>query len=171
MLTKKLSTSGGEALYKFNISKNDWGRYFIRATASSGHSTGKILLIDWPWEYGMKGNSSAATLLTVSTDKEKYNAGDNIRLSFPAPQNSRAIITIENSTGVLDELRISTSGGNTEVNFKAKPEMAPNVYAYVTVIQPHSQTVNDMPVRLYGIVPVMVEDPATRISPQISMAR
>ena len=48
--------------------------------------------------------------------------------------------------------------------------MAPNVYAYVTVIQPHGQTVNDMPVRLYGVVPVMVEDPATRLSPEIDMA-
>ncbi|HWR74798.1 MAG TPA: alpha-2-macroglobulin family protein, partial [Bacteroidales bacterium] len=46
----------------------------------------------------------------------------------------------------------------------------PNVYAYVTVIQPHGQTVNDMPVRLYGVVPVMVEDPATRLSPEIEMA-
>ena len=51
----------------------------------------------------------------------------------------------------------------------AKPEMAPNVYAYVTVIQPHAQTINDMPVRLYGIVPVMVEDPGTRLSPVIDM--
>ena len=38
--------------------------------------------------------------------------------------------------------------------------MAPNVYASVTVIQPHAQTINDMPMRLYGIIPVMVEDPA-----------
>jgi uncharacterized protein YfaS (alpha-2-macroglobulin family) len=169
VLTKTITTSGGEVSFKFNINKNEWGRYLIKATASSGHSTGKIVLVDWPWEYGMKGNTTGATLLTVSTDKEKYNAGDNIRLSFPAPENARAIITIENSTGVLDEVRVNTSGANTEVNIKAKPEMAPNVYAYVTVIQPHAQTVNDMPVRLYGIIPVMVEDPATRISPQITM--
>lgn len=170
VMTKKITTAGGEASFKFNINKNEWGRYYIKATAASGHSTGKIVLIDWPWEYGMKANTSAATLLTINTDKDKYNTGDNIRLSFPAPENARAIITIENSTGVLDEMRVNTSGANTEVNFRAKPEMAPNVYAYVTVIQPHSQTVNDMPVRLYGIVPVMVEDPSTRISPQISMA-
>ena len=48
--------------------------------------------------------------------------------------------------------------------------MAPNVYAYVSVIQPHAQTINDMPVRLYGVVPVMVEDPETRLSPEIKMA-
>ena len=48
--------------------------------------------------------------------------------------------------------------------------MAPNIYAYVTVIQPHAQSINDMPVRLYGVVPIMVEDPETRLSPQIIMA-
>ena len=95
--------------------------------------------------------------------------GDEIKLSFPAPENARAIVTLENSTGVLDEIRVNTEKGNTVVNFRAKPEMAPNVYAYVTVIQPHAQTVNDMPVRLYGVVPVMVEDPDTRLSPTIDM--
>lgn len=169
ILTKTITTTNGEGSFNFNINKKEWGRYLIKATASSGHSTGKIVLIDWPWEYGSKGTTTGATLLTVNADKEKYNAGDNIRLSFPAPENARAIITIENSTGVIDEIRVTTSGANTEVNIKSKPEMAPNVYAYITVIQPHAQTVNDMPVRLYGIIPIMVEDPGTRIEPKINM--
>jgi alpha-2-macroglobulin len=167
---KTLTTSGGEASFTFNIDKNDWGRYLIRATAPTGHSTGKILLVDWPWDYGMKNNSDGATLLSVTTDKEKYRPGEEVRLSFPSPENSRAIVTLENSTGVLDEMRVSTEKGNTVVTFKARPEMAPNVYAYVSVIQPHAQSINDMPVRLYGITPVMVEDPATRLSPVIEMA-
>ncbi|HLP72293.1 MAG TPA: MG2 domain-containing protein [Bacteroidales bacterium] len=170
VLTKTISTSGGEASWTFNIDKKDWGRYLVRVTTPGGHSTGKILLVDWPWEYGMKGNTEGATLLTVSTDKEKYAPGEDISLSFPSPENSRAIITLENSTGVLDEVRTGTEKGNTVVKIKAKPEMAPNVYAYVTIIQPHSQSINDMPVRLYGIVPLMVEDPGSRLKPVIDMA-
>ncbi len=170
VLKKKITTSGGEGSITFRIDKKDWGRYLIRATVPSGHSTGKILLVDWPWEYGMKGNTEGATLISVNTDKEKYNPGEEIRLSFPSPENSRAIVTLENSTGVIDEIRTGTSKGNTVVSFRAKPEMAPNVYAYVTVIQPHAQTINDMPIRLYGIVPVMVEDPETRLTPVIEMA-
>lgn len=169
VIKRSLATSGGEASFSFKVDKNDWGRYLIRVTTPEGHSTGKILLIDWPWDYGMKGKVGGATLLTISTDKEKYNPGDEVSLSFPSPENARAIITLENATGVLDEIRTSTGKGNTVVRFRAKPGMAPNVYAYVTIIQPHAQTINDMPVRLYGIVPVMVEDPATRIAPEISM--
>jgi hypothetical protein len=86
-------------------------------------------------------------------------------------ENARAIITIENSTGVLEEIRIPAGKATTEVKFRARPEMAPNVYAYVSVIQPHSQSVNDMPVRLYGVVPVMVEDPETRLEPVITTAK
>ena len=170
VIRKTITTTGGEGSFSFNINKNEWGRYLIRATTPAGHSTGKILLIDWPWEYGMKENSEGATLLAISTDKDKYNPGDEIKLSFPAPENARAIVTLENTAGVLEEIRVNTEKGNTVVKLRAKPEMAPNVYAYVTVIQPHSQTVNDMPVRLYGVVPVMIEDPATRISPKIEMA-
>jgi len=171
VLEKTITTgSGGEGSITFNIDKKEWGRYLVRATTAGGHATGKILLVDWPWEYGMKGNAEGATLLSISTDKEKYVPGDDIRLSFPSMENARAIITIENATGILEEIRVPARAGNTEVIVKAKPEMAPNVYAYVSVIQPHRQSINDMPVRLYGVVPVMVEDPGTRVSPQIAVA-
>ncbi|MDO9580763.1 MAG: MG2 domain-containing protein, partial [Bacteroidales bacterium] len=170
VIRKTLPTQDGEASFSFKIDRKEWGRYLIRAITPSGHSTGKILLIDWPWEYGMKGNTNGATLLTINTNKEKYNPGNEINLSFPAPENARAIVTLENSTGVLEEIRVNTGKENTVVKFKARPEMAPNIYAYVTVIQPHAQTVNDMPVRLYGVVPVMVEDAKTRLSPKIDMS-
>jgi len=169
VIAKKIMTKGGKASFSFNVAKNEWGRYLIRASTPGGHSTGKIILVDWPWEYGMKGNTEGATLLSINTDREKYNPGDEIRLTFPAPENSRVIVTLENSTSVLEDIRAITGKGNTVVSFKARPEMAPNVYAWVTVIQPHAQTINDMPMRLYGVVPVMVEDPETRLEPQISM--
>jgi len=169
VITEAIVTQNGEGSFTFRIGKNDWGRYLIRATTPEGHSTGKILLIDWPWEYGMKGNTSEATLLAVNTDKEKYKPGEDISISFPSPENSRAIVTLENATGLIEEIRTGTQKGNTVVKIQAKPAMAPNIYAYVTVIQPHAQTVNDMPVRLYGIVPVMVEDPSTRLHPLIDI--
>lgn len=169
VITKTINTSDGLGSVSFRINRNDWGRYLVRASVPGGHSTGKILLMEWPWEYGMKSGSEGATLLSVSTDKEKYYPGDEVRLSFPSPANARAIITLENSTGILGEIRTITGGTSSEVRFKVRPEMAPNVYAFVTIIQPHSQTVNDMPVRLYGVVPVMVEDRATRLAPRIRM--
>ena len=148
VISQTITTQGGEGSFRFRIGRNDWGRYLIRATGKDGHSSRKILLVDWPWEYGMKGNTEGATLLSVNTDKEKYAPGEEIKLTFPAPENARAIVTLENSVSVIDEIRTGATKGNTSVSFGAKPEMAPNIYAYVT-IQPHEQTINDMPLRLY----------------------
>ena len=41
--------------------------------------------------------------------------------------------------------------------------MAPNAYVTLSVIQPHKQTANDRPLRMYGIVPLHVVDPNTRL--------
>ena len=170
VVNSRIVTTNGEGTFKFTIGKNDWGRYLIRLTTPGGHSTGKIVLIDWPWEYGIKGDVDGATILQVSADKEKYKTGEEVKISFPSPENSRAFITIENATSVIEEIRTSATKGNTTVTFRAGPEMAPNVYAYVTVIQPHSQTVNDMPIRLYGVIPVMIEDSETHLEPVITVA-
>ena len=47
--------------------------------------------------------------------------------------------------------------------------MAPNVYANVSLLQPHAQTANDLPIRLYGVIPIMIEDPQTRLEPKLEM--
>jgi len=170
IFSETITTSGGEGKTSFSVGKEDWGRYLVRATLPSGHSTGIIVLVDWPWDYGMKpGGNDGASLLQLNTDREKYSVGDEISLTFPAPENGRAIVTIENATGLLDVTEVKTRAGNTEVKIKATPAMAPNAYLYVTMLQPHSQTVNDAPVRLYGVIPVMVEDPATKLVPVITM--
>lgn len=170
VVKNKIVTTNGEGTFKFTIGRNDWGRYLIRLTTPGGHSTGKIVLIDWPWEYGIKGDVDGATILKVSTDKEKYRTGEEVKISFPSPENSRAFVTIENATSIIEEIRTPATKGNTTVTFRTRPEMAPNVYAYVTVIQPHSQTINDMPIRLYGVIPVMIEDPETHLEPVITVA-
>ncbi len=172
VFTEKITTSSnGEGKVNFTIPKKEWGRYFIRASAPGGHGTGRILLVDWPWDYGMKeGGGSGATVLALTTDKEKYAPGDNIQVSFPSPGGAKAIVTMENASGVIDRFRVDTKAPATTVNIKATPGMAPNIYVYISVIQQHAQTSNDMPVRLYGVVPVMVEDPGTRLQPVITMA-
>ena len=47
--------------------------------------------------------------------------------------------------------------------------MAPNVYLHISLLQPHAQTVNDLPIRMYGIAPVFVTNRQTILQPQIKM--
>ena len=48
-------------------------------------------------------------------------------------------------------------------------EMAPNVFVNISLLQPHAQTENDLPIRLYGVVPIGVENPSTILEPQLDM--
>ncbi|MFN8206859.1 MAG: hypothetical protein U0T82_05545 [Bacteroidales bacterium] len=34
-------------------------------------------------------------------------------------------------------------------------------------MQPHARTANDLPIRMYGVVPISVEDPGTQLAPQL----
>ncbi len=44
-----LPISNGQGEWKFQIKYPDWGRYLIRVTdLAGGHSTGKVVYIDWP---------------------------------------------------------------------------------------------------------------------------
>ncbi len=166
----------GRASWKLRINYPEWGRYMIRVSDTSGgraelnHAAGSLFYIDWPgWAGRGKGEGGgSAVMLSMSADKEKYAVGESVRVSFPSNKEGRAFVTIERAGRVLKEEWIDAKDGNTVYEFKTTPEMAPNVYVHASFIQPHLQTLNDLPIRLYGVVPVMVEDPATRLVPVIS---
>ena len=47
--------------------------------------------------------------------------------------------------------------------------MSPNVFLTLTFIQPHNQTENDLPIRMYGVKGIFVENPSTHLNPVIKM--
>jgi len=161
----------GRGSWKLKIKYPEWGRYMIRVSdASGGHAAGKVFYIDWPgWAGRGKGEGGgSAVMLSMSADKDKYSVGDPVRVSFPSNKEGRAFVTVERAGRVLREEWIDAAAGTTVYEFKATPDMAPNVYVYASFVQPHLQTLNDLPIRLYGVVPVMVEDSATRLDPVIA---
>jgi uncharacterized protein YfaS (alpha-2-macroglobulin family) len=54
---------------------------------------------------------------------------------------------------------VKTQPGETTVDIPVTPEMAPNVFINISLLQPHAITSNDLPIRLYGVIPMMVENP------------
>ena len=47
--------------------------------------------------------------------------------------------------------------------------MNSNVYLHVHLIQPHNFGANDLPMRMYGVVPITVVDKASQIEPELNM--
>jgi alpha-2-macroglobulin len=167
-----VNTTNGKGSWNFQI-KSDWGRYFVRACDSqSGHCTGKIIFIDEPgWYSRSRGDDSrgGATMLSFSTDKESYNIGEKINLSIPSSGQGRALVSVESGSKIIQTYWVETQQGETRFSIDATAEMTPNVYLHVSLLQPHAQTQNDLPIRLYGVTAVRVEDPATHLDPVISM--
>lgn len=165
-----LSTKNGKGSFNFRINYPEYGRYLVTVTDEKGeHQTGKVLNIDWPyWERGNRSENEEAKMMNFSTDKSMYVKGEQIQLRFPSPQSGRALVSIENSRKVLKKFWVKTQAGETTCEFTATEQMAPSCYVHVTMIQPHAQTKNDLPIRMYGVVPIRVDDPATHIAPVIN---
>lgn len=165
-------TVNGKGTWDFRINYPEWGRFLVRACDPvSGHCTGKIIYIDWP---GWAGRSQrdvpgGASMLSFSAEKEVYKVGEQIRINIPSSGQGRALVSVENGSKVLLNQWLETQEGETPFAFAATREMTPNIFINVSLLQPHSQTANDLPIRLYGIVPVKVEDPETILKPQIAM--
>ena len=168
-----LQTNGGKASFKFRINYPDWGRYLVYVKdKESGHATGGTVFVDWPDWRGRsnKTDPSGIKMLAFSLNKDPYEIGETATAIIPAAAGGRALASIENGSTVLQREWIEvSSNGDTKYTFKITPEMAPNAYLHISLLQPHAQTVNDLPIRMYGVVPVFVTNKQTILQPQIQM--
>ncbi len=170
--TDYVTSINGNATANFEIKYPDWGRYYVRVIdQNSGHATGKIIYADWPGWAGRasKDNPGGASMLVFSTDKQKYDVGEPVKVTIPTAEKGRALVSVESGSRVVETYWVEAKKESTQFSFIATEEMAPNVYVNVTLIQPHQYEGNDLPIRLYGMTPISVEDPKTHLSPVIDM--
>ncbi|KAA9041505.1 hypothetical protein FW778_05655 [Ginsengibacter hankyongi] len=165
--------TNGAGKWNFNVGENDWGRYLVLVKdIKSGHITGDVVYVDGP-DWQSRNNTddpTAASMLSFTADKEKYNVGDEVTLTIPSSKGGRGLVSIESGSKVLRSFWVETEQGQTLVKFKAEETMSPNIYVNVSLLQPHAQTINDLPIRMYGVLPVMIEDKNTFLKPVINMA-
>ncbi|MBK6264398.1 hypothetical protein JKA74_05065 [Marivirga sp. S37H4] len=167
--THNVQLTNGKVDYPLTISDNDWGRYFIRVIdKASGHSTGQVVYFrrsDW---YGTMAKAmGGANLLSFSLNKEEAKSGETIEVTIPSSGTGHAYITLETGKALIKKDYISMNGKETIYHFDLTEEMAPNVYVHVSLIQPHEQNYNDLPLRLYGVRNIMVENANTKLLPEI----
>jgi len=167
----RISTVNGKAMYELNFGKNLWGRKLIRITdPKGGHSTGQAFYLDYRgyWESNSQEGPGGAEMLTFTTDKKDYQVGEKITLSLPEFEEGRALVSIETGSRILQTFWVE-SPGEGAIDIEATPEMAPNAFIHVSLIQPHKNSVNDRPIRMYGIQSVNVVDPNTILNPVLQM--
>lgn len=168
-----LSTTNGRGSFTFRVNYPSWGRFLVYVKdKESGHATGGTVYVDWPDWRGRsnKSDPSGLKMLTFALDKESYSIGEKATAILPAAAGGRALVSLENGSTVLKREWIEVKPkGETKYVFEITPEMAPNVYLHISLLQPHAQTVNDLPIRMYGVMPVFVNDKKTILQPDIQM--
>jgi len=169
--TFAIRTDGdGRGMFQLSFPDKEWGTYFISVKdKESKHSTGVMSYFDWPYNEGRRNTdgSESATMLSFKTDKDSYTPGEKMVVTFPSTKGSRAIICIENGVRVLSLTEHTCEDKQTTVRLDVTKDMQPNAYVYITLLQPHGITKNDLPIRLYGVVPFTVTSPESHLTPVI----
>jgi alpha-2-macroglobulin len=168
-----VATLDGKGQWTFEIKYPEWGRYLVRVCdVTGGHCTGRTFYIDWPsWAGNARDQSGpAANILTLTSDKEEYKVGETAVVQLPEAAQGRALLTLESGSAILEHRWIEAKPKENRVSIPITAAMAPNVYVAVTLVQPHATKDNDRPIRLYGVLPLKVSDPQTKISPVLTTA-
>ncbi|MCL2074557.1 MAG: MG2 domain-containing protein [Marinilabiliaceae bacterium] len=165
-----VSTQNGKATIPFRINQPEWGRYLIHVSDEvGGHASSTVVLVDWPgWAQKPEGiDADAAIMLQFTPDKEKYEVGQTANITFPSAEGGRALVSLENGSSIVKTWWVQTNKGTTKFSFKITEDMTPNVYIHITLLQPHGQKDNDLPIRMYGIMPILVHSSASVLTPEI----
>ena len=165
-----LTVNNGKANIQVNIPDDKWGLYLLVIKDRQGGNTfAKVLHFDWDYAtIHSTGDSDGPMQLAMNCSKDSYNVGENIVVNFPANDKARALVTVESNDKIIMSKVMDNLGTEGQFEIKATQEMIPNVYVYVSLIQPRDAG-NDMPLRMYGVVPIKVEDPKLQLKPVINV--
>lgn len=172
LIKKEIFTLSNKVNYNFRVNTGEYGRYLILfKNKRTGHTTGSSFYVsDNDWRYADEGNNGGAiSMLSFTSNKTKYNVGEDCKLTIPSSANGKMLVSIETGTKVLKTMWVATKAKETNYSFAIEKGMAPNIYVNITMLQPHAQTVNDLPIRMYGVIPVEVEDKNTILNPTIKI--
>ena len=170
--TETIDTKDGKAQYKMNLGDRSFGRRFIRVVDPiSGHSTGKEFYVTYNGWGDSGENPGGAEMLTFSTDKEKYQIGEAIKVNIPSAKGGRILVSVETGARIIESFWVNLSENEKSFELKATEEMSPNVYLHLTLLQPHNQMKNDLPIRMFGVQSISVENAASHLHPKLSMPK
>ena len=138
------------------------GEYLIEVADVDGHKA-SFFIRAYPWG-SLPASGRDAGALVLKTDRENYAPGEKAVVSFPVPDTSSVLVTVSRGGNVMHSRWHTPRTRNTaQIEIPITADMAPNAYVTISVIQPHRQTANDRPLRMYGVVPLRVVDPNTRL--------
>ena len=169
LYNKHIATRSGSGSFSYDWADAPEGLYFIRVSDERGGHAASMLCEVYENYGGGAQNSDAAMRLSISANKEKYNVGETAKLVIPSSKGSMALVSLEKGGRILSSEWVKCEEGSTEIKVPVNASMLPNAYAFITLVQPHANTLNDAPIRMYGVCNLNVEDEKSHLNPQIDI--
>lgn len=163
--TAKIKTNS-KGVAEWSDVYDDYGNYLIRVCDEvSGHCTGGLFYTS-KWG-NPPSHGEAAQIIKLSADKESYATGEKIKLRVPSNEKSKLLLSIEQGNQIVSTQLIEGKAKETVIELPVTPAMAPNVFLHVSLVQPYANTANGLPLRMYGVLPLKITDPARTLHPII----
>jgi len=137
------------------------GEYLLEVVDPQGGHAAGFFLRGSAWAFD-PSNMRGGTTLKMEADQSLYRPGDTAHVKFQTPSEGSLYVCVVKGDTRLSSLRKDMKSDETTVDLPIRVDMVPNVYVFAEAVQPHAQTVNDRPLRTYGVMPLRVEEPSTR---------
>jgi uncharacterized protein YfaS (alpha-2-macroglobulin family) len=139
------------------------GRYLIEISYSNGHAA--TLERQTSWWNSEKSSMRSEGLITLRSDKAAYSVGDKARITFPAPDKGELLYTITKDGVILKKEigKLKSKKNEATIEIDITKDMLPNCYLTVSIIQSIQETMNDRPIRMFGVIPINAESPETHL--------
>lgn len=138
------------------------GEMLLEVEDMQNHNTSAVLFY-----VGMSGEPSLnpkANTLAIKADKSQYQAGERAKISFESVQDAKALVSVVSANKVLERFWLDTKDTESGFELLLKDSYAPNVYVSVSVLQDYKKLDNDRAQRLYGVIPIMVENTESKLN-------
>ncbi|MBK9107809.1 MAG: hypothetical protein IPM92_05355 [Saprospiraceae bacterium] len=164
--SEKLTTDRN-GIASFNIQLDEYDRYFVKLIHQNNqYQTGDYFYTGWPSDDKAK---NFVNILHFKADKDLYQIGEVAHLTLPGASAGTYTINIIKGNKIIKSEMIAASAGQTTYQISLESGMAPNIYVDVSYIQPCQHKLNDLPLRLFGIIPLKIEDKDKKLLPKLVM--
>ncbi len=156
----ELTSSSEPMKFSFNTS-NYYGQMFIELIDKESEvSTGQSFYVS---SWGEPSYADVVSSLKIKSDKNKYKIGQSAKIEFESVAGAKALITLSSNSKIIDRFVMDTQDKSTSIELAMKKEYTPNIYVSVSLFQDYNKIDNDRALRLFGVIPLYVEDENTKL--------
>ena len=142
----------------------EWGEFELVVHAPNGAESSILFYAGWG---SASGAQDSPDRLRVTLDKPAYRHGETATVTFEAPSDGAALISVMSNRLVAMQAVEAKAGVNT-VDLPVTDEWGAGVYVAVSAIRPVGEDAGHAPMRTLGLAPAMVDPGERRLDVALS---